>query len=100
MLRMKRPRLSAVRVWSDFCLELTFIDDQRWVVDLSQDLQDAPGLQPLLDPEIFASVILGDHGWSVEWPEPDIQIGADTLYLEMLAQRSSPHPASAAHTAH
>ncbi|RBB98890.1 DUF2442 domain-containing protein [Pseudomonas sp. MWU12-2115] len=72
---------------------LTFIDDQRWVVDLSQDLQEGPGLQPLLDPEIFASVILGDHGWSVEWPEPDIQIGADTLYLEMLAQRSSPHPA-------
>ena len=32
---------------------------------------------------------MGDDGWSVEWPELDIQIGADTLYLDALAQNAA-----------
>ena len=43
----------------------------------------------MLAPEAFTSLCLGDDGWSVEWPELDIQIGADTLYLDALAQNAS-----------
>ncbi|PYD07341.1 hypothetical protein DND36_32640, partial [Pseudomonas savastanoi pv. glycinea] len=32
---------------------------------------------------------VGDDGWTVEWPEPDIQIGADTLYLDAQAQAAT-----------
>lgn len=100
MLPRKRPRLSSVEPLADFCLALTFVDGQQLCVDLSQDLQRYPGLKPLLDPEVFCAVTLGDEGWTVEWLDPDIQLGADTLYLDALAQIPSPHPALAAHTGH
>ncbi|MCU7249563.1 DUF2442 domain-containing protein [Pseudomonas koreensis] len=88
MLPMKRPRLSAVKVLGDWRLALTFIDDQQLTLDLSRDLYKYPGLSPLLDPGVFATATLEDDGWSVEWPGPDIQIGADTLYRDALAQNA------------
>lgn len=88
MLPMKRPRLSAVQALSDYRLALTFIDGQQLTLDLSHDLQAFPGLQPLQG-TAFEAASLGDDGWCVEWPEPDIQIGADTLYLDALAQNAS-----------
>jgi hypothetical protein len=89
MLPMKRPRLSAVQALPEHCLALTFIDGQRLVLDLSRDLRTFPGLQPLLEAGAFDGATLGDDGWSVEWPDLDIQIGADTLYLDALAQNAS-----------
>ena len=89
MLPMKRPRLSAVQALPDYRLALTFIDGQQLTLDLSRDLHAFPGLQPLLVDHAFNSATLSDHGWSVEWPERDIQIGADTLYLDALAQNAS-----------
>ncbi|MGJ7514005.1 DUF2442 domain-containing protein [Pseudomonas baetica] len=88
MLPMKRPRLLAVRVLPDYHLALTFIDGQQLTLDLSHDLLAFPGLQPLLG-SAFDGAVLGDDGWCVEWPEADIQIGADTLYLDALAQNAS-----------
>lgn len=88
MLPMKRPRLRAAQVLPDFRLALTFIDGQELAVDLGLDIHTYPGLQPLLDREVFASAVVGDDGWIVEWTEPDIQIGADTLYMDALAQNA------------
>lgn len=89
MLPMKRPRLAAVQALADYRLALTFIDGQQLVLDLSADLQAFPGLQPLLDSCVFSTATLADDGWCVEWLEPDIQIGADTLYLDALAQNAA-----------
>jgi hypothetical protein len=86
---MKRPRLSAVQVLPDYRLALSFIDGQQLTLDLSHDLQAYPGLQPLREARAFKGATLGDDGWSVEWPEQDIQIGADTLYLDALAQNAA-----------
>jgi hypothetical protein len=85
---MKRPRLLAVEVLPDYRLALTFIDGQQLTIDLSRDLRAFPGLEPLQG-SAFANAMLGDDGWCVEWPELDIQIGADTLYLDALAQNAS-----------
>ena len=88
MLPMKRPRLIAVKVLPDHRLLLKFIDGQQMSLDLSHDVQTYPGLRPLQG-TAFEGAMLGDDGWSVEWPGPDIQIGADTLYLDALAQNAS-----------
>jgi hypothetical protein len=85
---MKRPRLSAVQALPDYRLALTFIDGQHLNLDLSRDLRAYPGLQPLLEAAAFEGAVLGDDGWSVEWPRLDIQIGADTVYLDALAQNA------------
>lgn len=46
------------------------------------------GLAPLRDPVAFSGAVLGEYGWEAEWPQFDIQIGADTLFADMLDQRS------------
>ncbi len=76
---MKRPRLKDVQALAGHRLVLTFIDDQQYIFDMSDDVQTLPGLRPLMADGAFAQAQLGDDGWSVEWPELDIQIGADTL---------------------
>lgn len=53
---------------------------------MSDDLKTYPGLKPLAEGNAFERVTLGDAGWTVEWPDLDIQIGADTLFLDGLAQ--------------
>jgi hypothetical protein len=88
MLPMKRPQLSAVQALLDYRMALTFIDGEQLILDLSHDLQAFPGLQPLQG-SAFEQAVLGDDGWCVEWPELDIQIGADTLYLDALAQNAT-----------
>ncbi|KAE9649425.1 DUF2442 domain-containing protein [Pseudomonas sp. PB106] len=101
MLPMKRPRLSAVTAHPDCLLSLTFINGQQVTVDLSRDIHTYPGLNALVDPNIFTTARLADDGWAVEWLTSDIQIGADTLYRDaFLPPDPNPHPAWAAHTAH
>src|SRR5471032_2768418 len=89
MASMKRPRLQAVQALANSKLALTFINEQQFVLDLSDDLQAFPGLHPLQNAEAFAQAQLGDDGWTVEWPELDIQIGADTLFLDAQAQAAT-----------
>lgn len=88
MLPMKRPRLSEVKALPAYRLALTFIDGQQFTLDLSRDVAVFPGLQPLKG-SAFEGAVPGGDGWCVEWPEQDIQIGADTLYLDALAQNAS-----------
>jgi Protein of unknown function (DUF2442) len=89
MASMKRPRLQAVQALGNNRLALTFIDGQQFMLDLSDDLLDYPGLHPLQDAKVFAQARLADEGWTVEWAEPDIQLGADTLYLDAQAQAAT-----------
>jgi len=89
MLPMKRPRLAAVKALPGFSLQLTFIDGQQLTLSLSGDLQAYPGLRPLLENRVFDTAAIGDDGWTVEWADADIQIGADSLYLDALAQNAA-----------
>ena len=88
MASMKRPRLRAVQPRSGVSLELTFTNGQRFTLDMSDALKAYPGLAPLAKRKAFEDVTLGDGGWSVEWRALDIQIGADTLLLDALAQNA------------
>lgn len=89
MASMKRPRLKAVSALPDAKLALTFINDQQFVLDMNSDFDRFPGLHSLRDPQAFGQAEIGDDGWTVEWPEQDIQIGADTLYLDAQAQAAT-----------
>lgn len=87
MTTMKRPRLQAVQALSDYRLRLTFIDGSTAMVSLTEAFAQYPGLAPLRDPAVFAgATVIAGEGWTVEWPQVDIQIGADTLWLDAQAQ--------------
>ena len=88
MASMKRPRLKAVQPRSGATLELIFTNGQHFTLDMTDALKAYPGLAPLSKRQAFEGVVLGDGGWSVEWPALDIQIGADTLLLDALAQNA------------
>jgi hypothetical protein len=90
MAIMKRPRLQAVEALPEYRLRLTFVDGSVHTVSLAEDFDRFPSLRPLRDPAVFAkAVTIEDEGWTVEWPELDIQIGADTLWLDAQAQNAS-----------
>lgn len=87
---MKRPRLASVRVLKNLRLRLVFVDGSAADVDFSPLLEESPGLAPLADPAAFrAAQIIEGEGWAVVWPALDIQIGADTLWLDALAQNAT-----------
>lgn len=89
MATMKRPRLAAVEPLPGYKLRLTFINGAVFTVCLADDFNRYPGLRPLHDPAVFAgATVVPGEGWTVEWPEPDIQIGADTLWLDAQAQNA------------
>ena len=89
MASMKRPRLSAVLALPNFQLKLTFIDGSSSILNFIPLFEDSPGLEPLRKSKAFSKVTLADsEGWAAEWLELDIQIGADTLWLDAQAQNA------------
>lgn len=89
MATMKRPRLNAVKALPGYRLQLTFQDASVYTVSLADDLDKFPGLRPLKNARAFAkATLIAGEGWTVEWPELDIQIGADTLWLDAQAQNA------------
>ncbi|MDR1968776.1 MAG: DUF2442 domain-containing protein [Burkholderiaceae bacterium] len=88
--RMTRPRLKSVRALPQYKLRMTFIDGTVLTVDKREAVFGKRGLAPLRDAARFAKACIGeDCGWTVEWPELDIQIGADTLWLDAQAQNAA-----------
>jgi hypothetical protein len=84
---MTRPRLRRVKALTNFRLRLEFIDGSARVVDFKPLFEESPGLAPLRDPKAFAQACIHENnGWTAEWPALDIQIGADTLWLDAQAQ--------------
>ena len=61
-------------------LHLTWSDGTAATLDLNAII----GVSALRDPKMFARVEVGDWGHSLIWPD-DIEIGADTLWLETLS---------------
>lgn len=86
---MKRPRLLTVEALDDYKLRLHFLDNSIFTVSLAEGLNKTQRLRLLKDPEEFkkAKMIVGE-GWTVEWEELDIQMGADILWLDAQAQNA------------
>lgn len=86
--RITRPRLISVTPAADYCLNVSFADGSCGTVNMKDFIFSLSGLAPLRDPVAFSGAVLGAYGWEAEWPLLDIQIGADTLFADMLDQRS------------
>jgi hypothetical protein len=85
----KCPRLAAVKALSGYRLRLTYVDGNIYTVSLAGEFDKFPALAPLCNPKAFAkAAIIEGEGWTVEWPALDIQIGADTLWLDAQAQKA------------
>lgn len=89
MARMKRARLAGIEVLNDFKIRLNFVGGEVYTLDFQPLLDESPGLARLRDPVAFAGATLVEgEGWTIEWPALDIQIGADTLWLDAQAQNA------------
>lgn len=86
--RITRPRLTAVTPVAEYCLDVRFADGSGGRVSLKESVFTLPGLAPLREPAAFSGAVVGEYGWEAEWPRFDIQIGADTLFADMLDQNS------------
>ncbi|SJM94986.1 DUF2442 domain-containing protein [Crenothrix polyspora] len=89
MAAMKRPRLLAAAALPDYKLRLTFVDNSIFTISMINDIDRCQGLHPLKNSiEFSKAIVIEGEGWTVEWPELDIQIGADTLWLDAQAQNA------------
>lgn len=89
MAQMKRARLKNVEALANYILRLTFVDDTVYSVSFEEFFTESSGLEPLKNPTAFSkATLVPGEGWAVEWPDVDIQIGADTLWLDAQAQNA------------
>ncbi len=94
---MKRPRLTSAKALAGHRLRLIFIDGRTYTLDFLSLIDASPGLAPLREAAAFAgATVIPGEGWAVIWPALDIQIGADTLWLDAQAQQA---PDEHTHTA-
>ncbi len=88
MAQMNRPRLQSVEAFENHTARLAFRNGAVFIVDFNQFFDESPGLEPLRDVGRFLKVQVDEWGWFIEWPELDIQMGADTLWLDAQAQNA------------
>jgi DNA-binding XRE family transcriptional regulator len=88
MAQMKRPRLAAIEPLAGHLLRVTFVDGSIYTLRFAEFFDESPGLAPLRDEAAFMRCAADEWGWTVEWPDFDIQIGADTLWLDSQAQNA------------
>lgn len=86
MEQMKRPRLKEAEALPGHLLRLVFVNGSACVLRFAGFFDESPGLAPLKDEAAFAGLVMDVDGWQIEWPDLDIQIGADTLWLDAQAQ--------------
>lgn len=72
------PKLQSVEVLSPYRLRTRWSTGEGLDVDVETQLRKQPALAPILDPEVFARVHIGEWGGSVEWI--DEEFGADNVY--------------------
>ncbi len=65
-------------------LDLTLVSGHQFALRMSDGLKARRGLKSLANEQAFRTAKLGDAGWTVEWPDLNIQIGADTVFLAAL----------------
>lgn len=88
MAHMKRPRLAQAQPLPGHLLRLAFVDGSVYTLRFGEFFAESKGLAPLRDERAFLAGAADEWGWTVEWPEFDIQIGADTLWLDAQAQNA------------
>lgn len=89
MAQMNRPRLQQVQTFADHTARLTFKNGSVFTIDFKPFFDESPGLAPLQNAEQFTKAVVPPDGWTMEWPALDIQIGADTLWLDAKAQNAA-----------
>ncbi|VFM99836.1 MAG: Protein of unknown function (DUF2442) [Candidatus Kentron sp. G] len=72
------PKLQAVEAFAPYRLRTTWSTGEVLVVDVEGPLRTIPALAPILKPEVFARVHMGEWGNSIEWL--DEEFGADNVY--------------------
>jgi hypothetical protein len=72
------PKLTAVEALAPYRLRTNWSTGEVLEVDVEDVLSSIPTLAPILQPEVFARVHIGEWGNSVEWI--DEEFGADNVY--------------------
>lgn len=75
-------RIESVTVRGASQLELAFAGREPVVIDLGPLIQRGGVFAALADPVVFGTVRLGPGGRYVEWPDEDVDLCADALWLE------------------
>lgn len=76
---MSVGRIDSIATRGSSMLVVAWDDLHRAEVDLAPIIAAHPVLGPLADPDTFRRLRLAEDGWSVEWPDCGIDLGASQL---------------------
>ena len=78
-------KIKKITHYRDYLLDITFTNGFGFRYDFKKDILSCCGLAELNDIErSFTKFRIANSGSIIEWEHLDIQIGADTLWLEFL----------------
>ncbi len=80
---------------SEAVLIVTWDDGRRAEIEFTAVIAARKVLAPLADPETFHRIHLAEDGWSVEWPDVGIDLGAAQLRRWADEQAGEAMPAEA-----
>jgi hypothetical protein len=76
---MNIGRIESTLTRGEAILVATWDEGRRAEIDLGPIIAARKMLAPLADPEAFHRIRLAEDGWSVEWPDLGIDLGAAQL---------------------
>jgi len=76
---MTLGKIASVAAADECKLALSFDDGLEAIIDLSGIIQKHAGLAALAHSTNFRRVRLSDDGWSLEWPDVEVDFGAPQL---------------------
>jgi len=88
-------RIESAATRGDALLVVAWDDGHRAEIDLGPIIAVRRVLAPLAGPEVFHRIHVADDGWSVEWPQCGIDLGAAQLRRWADEQAGEAMPAEA-----
>ena len=86
-MRPKQFTLSRVKATPSASLLLRYTDGEQFEVSLVDTIKQHPALARLMDPKVFSSAKVSDHGASVIWANDDeLELAADNLRARAVEQ--------------
>ncbi len=92
---MSIGRIESALTRGEAVLAVTWDDGRRAEIDLRPVIAARKVLAPLADPEAFRRICVAEDGWSVEWPDLGIDLGAAQLRRWADEQAGEAMPAAA-----
>lgn len=80
-------KIAGIKVRPKYRLDVQWEDNSSMIVDMESLINEGTAFAPLKDPDLFATVRIGERHRTIEWPDPVnpkemlVDYSADSLHM-------------------